>query len=164
MVVWITGFSGAGKTTLAQAVQRYLKERKGGAPILLDGDVMRRILKTEWELSYEGRKRLAYIYARLAQALSEEQGFLVLVATISMFEEVRAWSRQHNARYLEVYLRIGEEERRRRDPKGLYKQNQSMVDASYEEPQHPDLCFDSSIPLEEQVLSVAQRCQESFCP
>ncbi|MDR1267119.1 MAG: adenylyl-sulfate kinase [Holosporales bacterium] len=157
MVIWITGFSGAGKTTLARAVDRHLREKRQASPILLDGDEMRRILRTEWELSYEGRRKLAEIYARLARSLSE-QGFIVLVATISMFEAVRQWNRQNNAQYLEVYLRISEEERRHRDPKGLYKQRQSMVDLSYEEPLHPDLCFDNRVPLAEQVEHIAQHC------
>jgi adenylylsulfate kinase len=84
VVVWITGFSGAGKTTLAHAVRKRLSSA-GIHPLLLDGDEVRAVLGAESGVFHEERKRLARIYSRLARLLSD-QGFLVIVATISMFK------------------------------------------------------------------------------
>ncbi|MDR0406715.1 MAG: adenylyl-sulfate kinase [Holosporales bacterium] len=157
MVIWITGFSGAGKTTLACAINQQLKEQHNISAILLDGDEIRSILDAEHKVSYNNRKTLAWSYAKLAKMLSD-QGFIVIVATISMFEDIRQWNRQYNERYIEVYLRISEAERKRRDPKGLYKLGKDMVNASYEEPRTPDFCFDEGVSLLQQVQLVIDQC------
>ena len=114
-VYWITGLSGAGKTTLARALQQKLQ-----GSILLDGDELRRVLNCE-SSSFDRQSRLAMalIYARLCKLLAE-QGQTVIIATISLFHEVHTWNRANLPGYLEIYLDVPEEIRRSRDAKGLY--------------------------------------------
>lgn len=142
-VVWITGLSGAGKTTVASLLQESLKTRNL-RPILLDGDEVRNVLSLTENYSWDERKKIAFIYAKFAKLLAD-QGFWVLVASISMFEEVRQWNRRNNKGYFEIYLKLSERDRMVRDFKGLYSTNQEMVQINefYEEPQNPDLVFDS---------------------
>ena len=114
-VIWITGLSGAGKTTLAKALQQKLP----GA-LLLDGDELREALGADGRsFDVQSRKRLAQTYARLAGLLAR-QGATVIVATISLFHDLHAWNREHLPGYVEVFLDVPEAVRRQRDPKGLY--------------------------------------------
>ena len=78
-VIWITGLSGAGKTTVAAALDECLRER-GLIPILLDGDILRNLFKSTDEIgktyNREARIKLALKYAHLCKTLSS-QGFIV---------------------------------------------------------------------------------------
>ena len=117
-VFWITGLSGAGKTTLAKALQKALP-----GSLLLDGDELREALGSESRgFDAESRRQLALSYARLAGLLAR-QGATVIVATISLFHELHAWNRANLPGYVEIFLDVPEEVRRRRDPKGLYAAN-----------------------------------------
>lgn len=119
-VIWITGLSGSGKTTLA----KILAEKIPGS-ILLDGDEMREVFGSQSSnFDSEGRFKLAMTYARLARMLAR-QGFTVLVATISMFNEARDWNKKNQPGYLEVFLDVPEDVRVGRDPKGLYAATRS---------------------------------------
>jgi adenylylsulfate kinase len=142
-VIWITGFSGAGKTTVAEILQQRLRDNNI-ISIFLDGDKIREVLGLTSQYSYEERKEISYKYAKLAKLISD-QNVVTIVATISMFEEVRQWNRSNNLNYLEVYLKVSEEVRKSRDPKELYsKASEIMVHSkdNYEEPQRPDLIFE----------------------
>ena len=113
-VVWITGLSGAGKTTLARALQRALP-----GSLLLDGDELREALGASGHgFDAESRRRLALTYARLAGRLAR-QGATVIVATISLFHDLHAWNRANLPGYVEIFLDVPEDDRRGRDPKGL---------------------------------------------
>ena len=117
-LIWITGYSGAGKTTVAEIVSRELK--KEGFPILfLDGDDLRSIMGEKFGHNIDDRKQLAYIYSRLCKRVCDN-GINVVIATIAMFESVRIENRESNPCYLEVYLDVPFEVRAERDPKGIY--------------------------------------------
>lgn len=142
-VVWITGLSGAGKSTVAHAVADAL--RAGGKSVVyLDGDVLREILGAVHAHSPEERLVLARTYGRFCHALAA-QGLWVVCSTIAMFHSVRTWNRTNNPRYLEIYLRVPMDELKRRDPKGLYAKGVNMmgVDMGFEEPLSPDLVIDN---------------------
>lgn len=84
-VIWLTGLSGAGKTTLARALLKYLPRA-----VLLDGDELREALGVATSgFDAASRKKLALTYARLAGLLAR-QGLTVVVATISLFHDVHA--------------------------------------------------------------------------
>lgn len=146
-VIWITGLSGAGKTTLARALLQHLP----GA-ILLDGDDLREVLGySSSGFDTESRKQLALTYARFARLLAR-QGITVLVATISLFHEVHDWNRANLPGYLEVFLDVPEKIRRKRDPKGLYADEQrgeicqmAGVDTVVQLPLKAHLHFDENI-------------------
>ena len=146
-VFWITGLSGAGKTTLAELLVPALRNR-GRAAVLLDGDMLRAILGREaGAYDREARRELAFVYARLAHALAA-QGIDAVCATISMFDAVREWNRTNNASYVEIYLDVALAERVRRDPKGIYARAQAGAEAAvpgfddaFEAPKAPDLVF-----------------------
>ncbi|MGI5499627.1 adenylyl-sulfate kinase [Lentzea sp. CA-135723] len=103
-VVWITGLSGAGKSTVASLVTGRLVGA-GRRPVLLDGDRMRRIMPASPGYTEAERREVAAYYARLARELAG-QGHLVLCATISLFHDVQRWNRENVEHYLEVWLRV----------------------------------------------------------
>ena len=120
MVIWITGLSGAGKTTFAVGLKTILRERSSQI-ISLDGDQLREILQSSDTENYTRLKRLslAKSYSGLAKALSE-QGFIVIISTISLFKEVHTWNRKNLTPYIEIFLNSPMETLRKRDQKGLY--------------------------------------------
>jgi adenylylsulfate kinase-like enzyme len=122
-VIWITGLSGAGKSTIAAGVAGGLRAN-GESVVLLDGDELREVFATddvnEHNYGIATRQALAYGYARLARMIGK-QGFTVVIATISLFREVHEWNRANIFNYFEVYLKVPIEELRRRDPKGIYR-------------------------------------------
>lgn len=143
-VIWITGLSGAGKTSIAGRVVEQL--RAGTTAILLDGDVVRQIV-ADPNTGHDAESRLvnARRICRMAQVLAA-QGLTVVVATMSLFREIHAWNRRNLPGYFEVYLKVDLEVLRARDPKGLYSRSNCGdeghlvgVDIPYEEPLHPDL-------------------------
>jgi adenylylsulfate kinase-like enzyme len=147
MVWWITGLSGAGKSTVSRLVRDGLQAR-GGAALLLDGDVMRDILGETLTHAPDDRRRLGLTYGRFAREVAG-QGIDVICATISMSHAVREWNRAHIPRYREIYLRVPLSELERRDPQGLYAIARGGggqvvgADGAFEEPQCPDLVIDN---------------------
>ena len=119
---------------------------------MLDGDVLRNLLKVrENALDSHSRKvrlDLALKYAQMCRLLSD-QGFIVVIATISMFDELYAWNRENIANYFEVYLKVPLGELRRRDPKSIYQRykigeliNVAGLDLSVDPPKTPHLILD----------------------
>ena len=123
MVVWVTGFPGAGKTSFSLALSKYLNAH-GTSPVLLDGDNLRDCLKDLIIVGHSKTERLklASTYARFANLLSK-QGHIVLVATVSMNELVRSWNKEHNVDYIEILINPEFKELKKRDQKSLYSSN-----------------------------------------
>jgi adenylylsulfate kinase-like enzyme len=143
-VFWITGLSGAGKTTLGQELWSRL--RAAGRPAtFLDGDAIRAAIAEDLGHDTANRRKSAMRNARLCRLLAE-QGTDVVCATISMFHEVQRWNRDNIPGYREIYLRVPMDELRRRDSKGIYGGAQSDVvglDVAAEAPESPDLVLDN---------------------
>lgn len=142
-VVWITGLSASGKTTLLRVLQEQLTLR-GVNPICLDGDDLRRVLRLEGH-SYERDERLAlaFQYADMCRYLAQ-QGHIVLIATIALFREIHTWNRENLPNYLEVLMDFPLAELEARDPKGLYRRfrrgevkNVAGVDMPVDLPESP---------------------------
>ncbi len=119
-VIWLTGLSGAGKTTIARKMVELLKERDT-LPLWLDGDMMRKVVNiANCGHDLQGRLDNAYRICRFAK-LAADQGHIVIVSTMSLFHEVHEWNRKKLSRYFEVYIKADLATLHERDPKGLYK-------------------------------------------
>jgi adenylyl-sulfate kinase len=118
--LWFTGLSGAGKTTLAEIVERTLKQR-GRRVELLDGDVVRTHLSKGLGFSREDRDinilRIGFVCRLLAR-----NGVIAIASAISPYRETRDQVRAMCDDFVEVYVDTPLEECRRRDVKGLYRQ------------------------------------------
>ncbi len=145
---WLTGLSGAGKTTIGRELYAALKAEKPNV-VMLDGDELRRVFAVSGSYSPEERLRLAMKYARLCHYLVD-QGIDVVCATISLFHEVQAWNRDNVRDYFEVYVRAPMAVLTARDSKRLYQKNRDGelnnlmgVDLAYQAPKRPDLILDN---------------------
>ena len=151
-VVWFTGLSGAGKTTVANIVEAELEQR-GHVVDHLDGDIVRTHLSKGLGFSKEDRDaniaRIGWVASRVARA-----GAAVIGSAISPYEEARRHARslvEPHVPFVEVYVATPLEECARRDPKGLYAaafageiDDFTGVSAPYEEPSHPEIRIDTT--------------------
>lgn len=137
-VIWITGYSAAGKTTIGRKVEAGLRDR-GLPTVFLDGDDLRSIFGANWGYEREQRIDLARVYFRLCSHLAS-QGLTVVISAVAMYEDVYDWVRTNIPRSLQVYLDVPEDERRRRDSetKKVYSKSGDFT-VMYDEPQAPDL-------------------------
>lgn len=170
-VIWITGLSAAGKTTLAKLVAIHLRSQCRSV-VLLDGDELRAVFGAvainPRNYGREGRLALAMQYSNLCRLLAN-QGVTVVIATIALFHEVHAWNRANLPGYFEVFLKVPEGELRRRDPKGIYKRfdegrltHVAGLDLPIDEPLNPDclLEFDPEKSIDELAKSVIRKINQ----
>ena len=113
--------------------------------VYLDGDTLREIFGNNQKYSLDERKNLAICYSRLCKMLTE-QGIDVVIATISMFHEVREWNRENIENYNEIYIKVPMEVLIARDKKKLYSralrgevEHVMGIDVEVEEPNNPDV-------------------------
>ena len=144
ILYWITGLSGAGKTTIGNRLYCEIKKKNKNV-VLLDGDVLKKIVAEDLGYSEEDRRKRAIKYALLCKLLTD-QGMTVICCTIAMFDEVREWNRKHNKGYVEVFLDVGLEILKKRDQKELYSKaergelkNLAGIDLHVEFPKTPDI-------------------------
>ena len=165
-VYWLSGLSGAGKTTIGRLWRDELRAA-GETVVFLDGDEMRAVFGTGLGFSGEDRRKLAESYGRLC-ALLAGQGVTVVCCTISMFHSVREWNRANIPGYCEIYIQASMDTLRRRDQKGLYSQNADNVAGvglQVELPSAPDLILDNNGQRtpEEQVELLRRELLERSC-
>jgi adenylyl-sulfate kinase len=146
--LWLTGLSGAGKSTIAHAVGERLRA-DGGRVEILDGDEIRLNLSKGLGFSREDRdtniRRIGYVAKLLTR-----NGVAVIPAAISPYRAVRDEVRRDIGAFVEVYVNASLDECIRRDTKGLYKKalageipQFTGVSDPYEPPEHPELVVDT---------------------
>ena len=172
VVYWITGLSGAGKTTIGNRMYYELKQKSDNV-VLLDGDILKNIVGDELGYSENDRRKRAFRYAKICKTLAD-QDIIVICCTIAMYDEVREWNRKNNKAYVEVFLDVPMEVLVERNQKGLYSQyqngeirNVAGIDVQVEFPKEPDLVIknDGSINIKtcvDQILSIPVQQSEEF--
>ena len=146
-VLWFTGLSGSGKSTIAERVHQQLRQR-GTDVEYIDGDALREVFpKTGFtrEEREEHLRRTGYMASRLAA-----HGVTVIASFVSPYRESREFIRRLCPGFVEIYVATPLEECERRDVKGLYARarrgdirNFTGIDDPYEAPEHPELTLDT---------------------
>jgi adenylylsulfate kinase len=149
-LVWFTGLSASGKSTIAHLVERELFNR-GIRTYVFDGDNVRHGINRNLGFSREDRRENLRRIAELSK-LFVDAGMIVLAAFISPYKEDREYMKQRfdGDNFLEIYVKCSVEECERRDPKGQYKKARAGIikeytgiSSPYEEPENPDLILDT---------------------
>ena len=148
-IIWLTGLSGAGKSTVADLLEQKLNKQDKHT-FLLDGDNLRHTLNQDLGFSDDDRneniRRIGHVGKLMVDA-----GLIVIASFISPFEKQRKLTRElfEKDEYIEVFLNTPIEVCEQRDPKGLYKKARSGlikdftgIDSAYEKPENPEITLD----------------------
>ncbi|MFH1014003.1 MAG: adenylyl-sulfate kinase [Thermoplasmatota archaeon] len=151
-VLWFTGLSGSGKSTVANEVA-YKLHTIGHIAYVLDGDNIRHGLNKDLGFSPEDRDENIRRISEVAH-LFADAGLISITAFISPYRNLRDFCRKllGEGRFFEIYCKASIETCEKRDPKGLYKKAReglikdfTGINAPYEEPEHPEILLDTNI-------------------
>lgn len=167
VTIWLTGLSGAGKSTIAERLSAELRARDATVEVL-DGDDVRTHLSKGLSFSRADRDTNVARIAFVAQLLTKH-GVTVITAAISPYAAARAAARSGIGDFVEVYVRCSLDELTRRDVKGLYAralrgeiEHFTGVSDPYEEPLSPDVVVDSSIQtIDESVALILEHLEHA---
>lgn len=149
-LLWFTGFSGAGKSTIAHGVEDELLKR-GLRSYVLDGDNVRHGINADLGFTRQDRKENIRRIVEISKLLVDA-GLIVLASFISPYKEDRYFVRNNfkGDNFYEIYVKCSIQECEKRDPKGMYKkarqgiiESYTGISAPYEEPESPDLVIDT---------------------
>lgn len=163
-VIWFTGLSGSGKSTIANELEQRLYE-KGILTYILDGDNVRMGLNKDLGFSDGDRKENIRRVGEVAKLMSDA-GIVVLTAFISPFRADRETIRNMLGKdeFAEVYVKCSVEKCEERDVKGLYKKAREGVisdftgiNSEYEEPENPEIIIDTSTQNVEECLHILMK-------
>jgi adenylylsulfate kinase len=168
-ILWFTGLSGSGKSTIADAFEKVLFDW-GYFVFRLDADDLRQSLNSDLGFSIADREENIRRAAEVARVL-QEAGLIVLASFISPTENSREIARKaaRKGLFYEVYVKADLETCLERDPKGFYKKahkgeikDYTGIDSIYDEPQNPDLVIDTDLyTVEEAVRKLVLFARES---
>jgi adenylylsulfate kinase len=168
VVLWFTGLSGSGKSTIANEVA-YSLHSKGHLCYLLDGDNIRHGLNKDLGFSPEDREENIRRISEVAH-LFADAGFITLTAFISPYRKDRDFCRHllGEGRFFEMYCKASLDTCEKRDTKGLYKKARAGqikeftgISAPYEEPLHPELILDTDTEaIEESTQNVVNMLKD----
>ena len=167
-ILWFTGFSCSGKSTLAYKVEEKLFER-GLRDYVLDGDNVRTGLNEDLGFSAEDRKENIRRIGEVAK-LFVDAGLIVMAAFISPYEKDREFVRSivEDDEFIEIYIKCSLEVCEQRDVKGFYKKaragiikNFTGIDDPYEEPEHPEIVVETDkMTVEKSVEKIINYLEE----
>jgi adenylylsulfate kinase len=160
LILWLTGLSGSGKTTIAKGIEQELKARSCLVEVL-DGDVVRTNLSKGLSFSREDRDTNIRRIGFVAHLLSRN-GVIAIVAAISPYRAARDEVRKMANNLIEVYVNAPLEVCEQRDLKGLYAMARSGelraftgIDDPYEEPLNPEIvCYTAEETAEESMAKI----------
>lgn len=166
LTVWLTGLSGAGKTTISQALEKELRSR-GCKVEVLDGDIVRQHLAKGLGFSKEDRDENIRRIGFVANLLTRN-GVIVIVSAISPYREIREELKEKIGNFMEVFVNAPLEVCEQRDVKGLYKKARAGeikgftgIDDPYEQPLNPDIeCRTAKEKVTESVSKVMAKIEE----
>ncbi|MCW6051605.1 adenylyl-sulfate kinase [Lyngbya sp. CCAP 1446/10] len=165
-ILWFTGLSGSGKTTISKALQPELK-RRGCKVEILDGDVVRTNLSKGLGFSKEDRDTNIRRIGFVANLLSRN-GIVAITAAISPYRAIRDEIRAIEPNFVEVYVKAPLEVCEARDVKGLYAKARAGeikgftgIDDAYEEPLNPEIiCYTEPESIEDCVKQILSKLEE----
>ena len=160
-VLWLTGLSGSGKSTIANALEKKLFDL-GMHAYVLDGDNLRLGLNKDLGFTKEDRAENVRRVAEVAKLLVDA-GIIVITALVSPFEQDRAQAKSifEDGEFKEIFINTPVEICIERDPKGLYKKaakgeipNFTGIGQDYETPKQPDISIDGTANIEDSVAAI----------
>ena len=163
-VIWLTGLSGSGKSTIANALEKKLFSL-GMHAYVLDGDNMRLGLNKDLGFTREDRAENVRRVSEVAHSLYDA-GLIVIVALVSPYAEDRAQAKAlfPEGDFAEVWVKTPAEVCAERDPKGLYKKaaagelpNLTGVGQEYEAPEGAELVLDGTVSIEENLETLLNK-------
>jgi adenylylsulfate kinase len=148
-VIWLTGLSGSGKTTIAQGLSDHYKINNIKHEVL-DGDLYRAVLSPNEGYSKKERDEFRYKVIFIAEILLRNQ-IICIIPLLSSTRKIRDEARKRFHNFIEIYVKCPIEVCEHRDPKGHYKKvrqgklkNFVGIDIDYEEPLNPEIIIESN--------------------
>ena len=163
---FITGFSGSGKSSIAKKIKSSI-EKNYGPTILLHGDDLRKIFNLKGYTKND-RKIIAYKYSKLCKKITDNK-INVILATVSLFTQVRNWNRKNIKNYLEIYIKSNFKKILKRKQKIFYKKKSDNVvgiKIKPELPKSPDIIITNNFEKQLNILSkkllikISKKCKK----
>ncbi len=146
-VLWLTGLSGSGKTTITKILYNHLRKKYNKIK-LLDGDVLRsreKIYHSKNSFTKSNRIKIGKLYSRICKKFVNK-GYFVIIAVMALYKEVHGYNRKTIKNYIEIFLDVPIKELIKRDPKKIYKKffqkkisNVTGLDLKYDKPKKSNI-------------------------